>query len=567
MTRYSAARMFSFLAQHFSKKEIAIDLIFLAFLVLAWLAPQFGKQIIDPVEKFLARVAKRRSLAILLIALLTILVRLSLLTFLPVPVPRVHDEFSYLLTGDTFTHGRLTNPPHPMWVFLETIHVNQQPTYMSKYPPAQGAVLALGQLLSHPWIGVLLSAATMCAATLWMLQGWVPPRWALLGSMLVLLRLAVFSYWMNSYWGGAVAAIGGALVVGALPRILKLGRRRDVLLLGIGTTILANSRPLEGAILCLPVMFVLLGWLVRKFRSNWRLALSGFLLPFGAVALLCVGFMGYYNWRGTGHLLVFPYQVNERTYSSTPTLFWEKPRPQLQYRNAQLAAYYNGWSREYWSKNRMDTVAHAARHISLIALKLTYFFLWPELCVAFLALPWIFRDRRMRIPLVLLLACLLGFLLVPWVEAHYAAPVTGVLFALAVQGLRHLRCWGQAGRPVGVGLSRAVVLAAVVLTPFHHRSGTFEPETGHSPKIEQRAAFLARLKATPGQHLVLVRYSPVSSGGEWVYNEADIDHAKVIWAREIPGRDLKPLLDYFRDRRVWLAQPDSSPPRLDPYHK
>lgn len=559
--------MFPFLAEHFSKKELAIDLIFLAFLVLAWFAPEFGRKILDPVEKFLAQLGERRSLAIISIALFSILVRLSLLGLQPVPVPRVHDEFSYLLAADTFAHGRLTNPPHPMWVFFETIHVNQQPTYMSKYPPAQGAVLALGQLLGHPWIGVLLSAAAMCAAVLWMLQGWFPPRWALLGSVLVLLRLGVFSYWINSYWGGAVAAIGGALVVGALPRILRFPRRRDALLLGIGAAILANSRPLEGAILCLPVMFVLLGWPVRNLRSNRRLAFSGFLLPFGAVSLLCAGFMAYYNWRGTGNVLLFPYQVNEQTYISTPTLFWEKVRPPMHFRNAQLDAYYNGWSREYWSQNRMDTLAHAARHISLIALKLTYFFLWPELCVALLALPWLLRDLRMRIPIVLTFICLAGFLLVPWVEAHYVAPLTAVLFALVVQGLRHLRCWQQAGRPVGVGLSRAVVVAAFVFAPFHHRSGTFEPETTQRPKIEQRAAFLAQLKATPGQHLVLVRYSPVPSGGEWVYNDADIDHAKVVWARELPGVDLKPLLDYFRDRRVWLVQPDSSSPRLDPYHK
>jgi hypothetical protein len=237
----------------------------------------------------------------------------------------------------------------------------------------------------------------------------------------------------------------------------------------------------------------------------------------------------------------------------------------LHHRNAQLEAYYNLWAREYWSKNRMDSLAHASRHISLIALKLAYFFLWPELFLAFFALPWLLRDRRVRILIALILVCSLGFLVVPWVEAHYAAPMTAALFAFVVQGLRHLRRWRQAGRPVGIGLSRAVVLAALVFAPLHHRSGTFEAETDQRPKIEQRAAFLAQLKAMPGKHLVLVRYAPVSTGGEWVYNDADINHAKVVWAREIPGRDLKPLLDYFRGRQVWLAQPDLSPPTLTPY--
>jgi hypothetical protein len=75
-----------------------------------------------------------------------------------------------------------------------------------------------------------------------------------------------------------------------------------------------------------------------------------------------------------------------------------------------------------------------------------------------------------------------------------------------------------------------------------------------------------QLAAMPGEHLVLVRYSKDhNSGEEYVYNDADIDHAKTVWAREIPGLDLSPLLSYFRNRDVWIYEPDEDDGSVTPY--
>ena len=151
-------------------------------------------------------------------------VRAALLPVWPIPKPSIYDEFSYLLQADTFAHGRLTNPPHPLWQFFESTYILQQPTYASRFPPAQGAGHGVGQVIfGHPWFGVWLSAGLLAAALCWALQGWLPPGWALFGAFIGL-NLCLFSYWMNSYWGGAVTAIGGALVTGAWVRITRAKR-------------------------------------------------------------------------------------------------------------------------------------------------------------------------------------------------------------------------------------------------------------------------------------------------------------------------------------------------------
>jgi hypothetical protein len=534
------------------------------FSLLVIFLPRMAPRVFHAVESLFSRLAERKTLAVVALFFIVIGVRLAVLPQLPVPVPGIHDEYSYLLIADTLTHGRLANPAHPMWMSFESFHVNWFPTYSSKYPPGQGAVLALGQLLAHPWIGVILSVAAMCAAILWMLQAWIPARWAFLGGVLVALKFGISSYWMNSYWGGAVAATGGALVLGALPRIVRRARTRDALLLGLGIAILANTRPYEGLLFCIPVAGWFFWWLAGKTKSPMalRTRITKVFAPLAVVLILTIGFIGYYNWRLTGSAFLFPHTLNTRTYRTTGLFLWDHSKVPIQYNNEQFEDFYNGWEREDYQNTWPDVWKVSAEKLTRSGS--TYF--WWGALLLLPGLPFVFFDRKMRVPILIFLLGTAAFLTSIWSFPHYAAPLTCVIFLMLVQAIRHLRTIRLGGRPLGLALSWAIIYLLAADVGFSVPRHICDQLDWTCKGDPSRAAIGKKLSDTPGKHLIMVRYQEDHNlHDEWVYNGAEIDTAKVLWARELDPTQNAKLFAYFKDRQIWLVEPDTDNTELIPY--
>ena len=508
------------------------------------------------------RLAGRKRLSVLLPGLLVLGVRLTLIPVLGIPEPQWHDEFSYLLAADTFAHGRLTNPTPPEWEHFETFHVILQPTYMSIYPPVQGIVLAVGQSLGEPWIGQLLITAAMCSAICWMLQGWLPPTWALLGGILAVLRLGILSYWMNGFWSASVVAMAGALLTGAVPRLKRRITISDTLWMALGIFLLANSRPFEGMILSVAVAVYLLLWIFGKNSPDFKTLLARFIIPIVIVSALTAAATAYYYHRVTGSALRMTYQVDQDTYASVPFFIFQTLKPEHTYRHQVLRAFYENDRRVF---EDLRTVPGFVRQ-SVIRLGTWWnFYLGPLLTIPLLALPWIVRDRRARFPLITLALMAVALSLVTWFLPHYFAPATALLYLIVIQCLRHISFWSlRHGRPA---VRFLILIACSMLCLRIAAIAAHAPLEPRWPRGNlARARLVSQLNQMPGQQVVIVRYGashdPVD---EWVYNSANLLQSKIIWARDMGTVANDELLRSLGSAQAWIVQADASPPSMGMY--
>ncbi len=494
------------------------------------------------------------------VGLIAVAIRLALLPWLPIPEPAVHDEFSFLLGAETFAAGRLTNPPHPLWVHFETFHVNQQPTYATKYPPAQSLFLAFGQkLFGNYWFGVCLSVGFMCACLTWMLQGWLARRYALLGGFVAIAQWGIAGYWMNSYWGGALGAAGGALVLGALPRMAGRASALPMLFASAGVLLLANTRPFEGALTALGAGVALVIWRRRIGHRLSDLFAGRAVLPAALLLVGGVAWMGYYNYRVTGNALVMPYVVNQQQYAASPHLWILPATDPPHYRHDSLRRLWVDWDRQLY----FDARAHPGALVRRFFLFVLPFYVSPVAAPLIVIAVFLRRGWKVRLVVALAVVPAFAILLEKSNWYHYFSPATGLVLVLMMLGVQYLRT--APFRRVRARDSVIVVLAAIFLASAVIRVVRDIRRPDNNSFANDRRAVIHKLEGERGRHLVIVHYSPQHSvHEEWVYNHADIDAAAIVWAQDMGADQNRELVTYYRGRKIWLLDPDKGP-SLQPY--
>ena len=504
---------------------------------------------------------ERRHLAASMAICVTLALVLCILRVLGsgIPVPRVHDEFSYLLGADTFRSFRLANPAHPLAEYFDTFHVLQSPTYASKYPPAQALVLAIGWTIGgDSVVGIWLGFTLMAAALSWMMEAWLPRPWALMGTISVITWLSVTS-WAYSYWGGAVAATGGALVYGAIPRIRRMPTAPTAVALGVGLAILANSRPFEGLLAAIPAGVMAMRTLFDS-RIAFRQRATRIIVPTVIIGILTVACMGAYNRAVTGRATTFPHVLYQSQEESAPLFVWGKTANR-QFTNP-LRNEYQRWTLELDSRKRglLPGIRAAAARLS-DALR----FLVP-IGVAYPLLIGLFVLGR-RPPISYAVAGVglvaAGISVSTYFSPHYTAPIVAPISALYFGSMYWI--WQRTGRYRRLVRDLfALTIAIWTVAPMLYIVGRLPRLPLHESSqdwADARHHLADSLAATGTINVLVVRY-PTSHSfhEEWVYNGANIDQQRVVWAHDLgEGRD-SALTRYYAGRRISYVDVSENPP-------
>ncbi|PYT23974.1 MAG: hypothetical protein DMG58_26935, partial [Acidobacteria bacterium] len=372
--------------------------------------------------------------------------------------------------------------------------------------------------------------------------------------------------------------LSSSLVFGAVPRLLESKPRerwlaREAILLGIGLTVQWLTRPYECILLVACVLVYFLPAL-RKPDEARKLARAVtvvvlMMLPAAAITLL-------QNKQAAGSWTTLPYMLSRYQYG-VPTTFTTQPNPvphreltppqQLEYR---MQVSFHG-----------DPAETVSRFLGRLEYRVRFyrFFFFAPLYLALAAFLLALREWRFAWVAVCLLIFALGVNFYPFFFPHYIATVTCLFLLASVTGLERLSRLTIRSLPTGPEAAQLILLLCAAHFLFWYGLHLFDQQP-FSMALRQyetwdainhgdpagRAAIQKALAEVPGKQLVVVRYWPQHIfQQEWVYNAADVDGARVVWARDLGTDENDKLRRYYPDRTIWLLEPDARPPKLSRY--
>jgi hypothetical protein len=409
-----------------------------------------------------------------------------------------------------------------------------------------------------------LSTGLLCGAICWALQAFVPPTWALIGGLLAVARIAVFSYWMNSYWGGSVAALGGALALGAVVRLFDHNpthrdRTKLACIFAIALLILATSRPYEGLAFSLPLLGYFVYQMVRVGISGVQL--RTILLPVVGIGTLGIATMGFYNHQTTHNALEMPHFLNHRTYWPVPVFLWEKGNPDLTLTDPVFAKFMKTVSEESGYQKTKTFSGLADLETKRLFLNWVFYvgaaFSFPVLLGFLSGL----KQSRMRLAVYATMTTAAAVAMCVYSQLHYFAPATIAVYVFAVEGLRYL--WQQ--KHLGERTFAIAVCVTVVVASLSKQTGVSAMNTTFALR-NARTQVAQQLERKPRKQLVLVSYDLERhyAGNELVHNGAEFNSERILWARSKGSGNDSDLCRAYPDRTFWSVTTDDTNVTLGP---
>jgi len=284
-------------------------------------------------------------------------------------------------------------------------------------------------------------------------------------------------------------------------------------------------------------------WPALRWRSLAKAAVPAAVVLLPAIALSLLQ-----NKQVTDSWTTLPYDLSRYQYGVPTDFSWRaNPQPHRELTREQQFQYKMQTS---FRPSGPETIQTYLQRLEYRVRFYRFFFL-PALYVA---LPFFFSALRqfrfVWVALTLLLFSL-GVNFYPFFEVHYLGALTCLFVLVSVTALDR----------INADAARLIVYVCLAHFMFWYGRSFFD-----QPAPARRAAIDRQLAQSSGQQLVFVRYWPQHIfQDEWVYNAADIDHARVVWARDLGSSEDQKLMRYYPGRSAWLLEPDAMPPKLTRY--